>query len=232
MRALLSILLGLCALLVTGCGEEHQPITYRYRMTVEVETPQGLRTGSSIIEVRTIKGIAFPGPEAASLQVRIRGEAVAVDLPRGQTLFALLSRLNFSDQAARIPEVSLQPDPPFRGGGDAWRKNIEALKRIRNSASVPPNEYPLLVRFRDIHDPKSVEAVDPGDLAASFGKGVKLRRIVIQITEDPVTTGIEKRLGWLRSLRGGGTLRGAESRDYVKLERNLNYTAFVRGSKK
>ena len=63
-------------LLVPACGE--QLPTYRYRMTVEVETPEGLRTGSSVIEVRTRQGPGFPGPEAAGIATDVRGEAVAV----------------------------------------------------------------------------------------------------------------------------------------------------------
>jgi hypothetical protein len=62
--------------------------------------------------------------------------------------------------------------------------------------------YPMLVRFKDIRDPKSVEKVDPNDIAKSIGPGVTLRRITLQITDDPVTTGIEKRLGWLARQSG------------------------------
>jgi hypothetical protein len=39
-----------------------------------------------------------------------------------------------------------------------------------------PGEMPLLVRFRDMNDPKTLERVDPNDLAASFGPGVYLKR--------------------------------------------------------
>jgi hypothetical protein len=55
----------------------------------------------------------------------------------------------------------------------------------------------MLVRFRDLHDPASVERVDPSDLAASFGAGVKLERMSIEITDAPVTKGIEAVLPWL-----------------------------------
>ncbi len=55
----------------------------------------------------------------------------------------------------------------------------------------------MLVTFGDLDDPTSVEEVDPDDLGATFGEGNSLRRITVQITDDPVTTGIEKRLEWL-----------------------------------
>jgi hypothetical protein len=55
----------------------------------------------------------------------------------------------------------------------------------------------MLVTFTDIDDPKSVQRVDPANLAASFGPGIRLKRITVEVTDDDVTTGIEKRLRWL-----------------------------------
>jgi hypothetical protein len=52
----------------------------------------------------------------------------------------------------------------------------------------------MLVTFKDIADPTSVVLVDPDDLAASFGAGYRLKAITVQVTDKPVTVGIEKRL--------------------------------------
>jgi hypothetical protein len=68
---------------------------------------------------------------------------------------------------------------------------------VGTRADLPLDKLPMLVRFRDISDPKSVERVGPNDLATSFGPGVKHVRAMIEITDAPVTTGIEARLGWL-----------------------------------
>jgi hypothetical protein len=48
-----------------------------------------------------------------------------------------------------------------------------------------------------------VELADPDDLASTFGPGFKLKGFTIQITDEPVTTGIEKRLRWLPNQHGG-----------------------------
>ena len=55
----------------------------------------------------------------------------------------------------------------------------------------------MLVTFDDPADPTSVKLVDADDLATTFGRGVSLKRITLQMTGDPVTTGIGKRLQWL-----------------------------------
>jgi hypothetical protein len=81
---------------------------------------------------------------------------------------------------------------------------------------LSPSDLPLLVRFRDINDAKTVERVKPGDLGASFGPGVYLKRATVEITKDPVTTGIEKRLPWLESLRSRGARLDGDNRVGVR----------------
>jgi hypothetical protein len=51
-----------------------------------------------------------------------------------------------------------------------------------------------------------VELVDPLNIATSFGSGVTLTRASVEITDDPVTKGIETRLPWLASSNVSPTL--------------------------
>ena len=73
--------------------------------------------------------------------------------------------------------------PPARSQGGYERSEGAGSKR-------------QLVRFGDIKNPETVERVDRNDLAKSFGPGVSSKRATIEITDDPVTTGIEQRLPW------------------------------------
>jgi hypothetical protein len=63
------------------------------------------------------------------------------------------------------------------------------LEQIRQVRDVPRDKYPLLVTFTDIADPKTVTKVDPDNLAATFGPGVALKRITLEITDEKVTEG-------------------------------------------
>ena len=49
-RRALGLALTLAAVTLSGCNPFGRTYTYRYRITVEVDTPQGLRTGSSVWE--------------------------------------------------------------------------------------------------------------------------------------------------------------------------------------
>jgi hypothetical protein len=81
-------------------------------------------------------------------------------------------------------------------GSMTWNL-LYRIRDTRGPIDIPLGALPLLVRFRDLNDPTTVERVDPFDLAGSFGAGVKIKRATIEITNAPVTTGIEQKLPWL-----------------------------------
>lgn len=206
---------GVAALMV-GCVRYYP--TYRYRLTVEVDTPSGVKFGSSVIQVRSWDQAGFPGPEAGGFRSEVKGEAVAVDVAPGLTLFALLRSEHSVDWATFATE-----------GIDRDDRAVHTLPRWKKNPGTGEtySRYPMLVRFRDIHDPKSVELVDPDNLAATFGPGFKLRRIAVQLTRDPVTVGIEKRLEWLGS-SVKGYLDGKFAGGGPSLSNILDTTAFER----
>ena len=80
---------------------------------------------------------------------------------------------------------------------------VPIARNMMNPARGQDNQIsglPLLVRFLDIHDPRTIKKVDPESLAVSFGSGVVLKRITLQVTDDPVTSGIANKIPWLNHL--------------------------------
>ncbi|MBB4640570.1 hypothetical protein [Rhizorhapis suberifaciens] len=191
--------------MLSGCELFYPSETIRYRMTVTVDTPDGPRTGSSVVESTIKAGTRFG--DASGIQFRLRGEAVAVPLPNGRVLFALLRPEESGDAAfyhARLMEraacgegqPTVQPNPALCGSAQ-WTTFRPWAREQELSAEIGASIYPMLVTFRDLADPTSVARVDPVNLAASFGVGYRLKRITVQMTGENMTTGIEKRLGWL-----------------------------------
>lgn len=187
---LLGVIGGLTASLLGGCGQLF-PERYRFRMIVEVDTPEGLRRGSSVYQVTAYNTGEFL-PEAAKRNWYVKGEAVAVDLPGGQTLFALMKPKARWDSLAQVSMGAL--DPAFNNDIVQSAARISEGRNARSMGLVKPEDYPVLVRFRNIRDPNSVEEVDPKNLAKSFGQGVRLKSVTIQITQDPVKWVIRDRL--------------------------------------
>ncbi|MGB7373244.1 hypothetical protein [Pontixanthobacter sp.] len=213
------LLVLLCtAFALSGCDAlaDSTP-DYRYRLTVEVETPDGLKTGSSVIEVQTSIAGEYSIPTPGRVSQRLRGEAVAVDVGDGQTLFALLRSESEVDWAKQVmflltPSVRSSDGKNYEATFEDMLKRtreIELPRYYRNRGHIRNRKaYPMLVTFGDLSDPTSVAQVDPDDLAASFGDGTSLKRITVQMTDAPVTTGIAQRLGWFRkqAQSGGGLI--------------------------
>ena len=209
--------LALASLALAACGLVPARTTIHYRLTVEVETPEGLRSGSSVIEVRISETGEdyWANPEARGQSAKLRGEAVAVELPDGRVLFALLRSEDMVDAAAWWP-FRIAANPCITGEYSAIR-NAEEMQRSGASGELPWGSYPMLVTFGDLADPTSVELVDPDDLAATFGEGVRLKRVTVEFTDDLVTNEIEKTLPWIGAFRGRH-FDGSESnfKDFTK----------------
>ncbi len=190
-------------LFTASCSESDLATDYRYRLSVEVETPQGLRSGSSVIEVEQSMGRSAGTGFGKRINRRARGEAVSVDLSDGKTLFALLDSTTDTDWAKRIVHA-VSP----RVDGERFEAQLDDTLLIDGVVELPawltptvagkPRPgYPILAAFNDLDTPETMSLVDPEDLQSTFGDGVHLKRITVEITDDPVTTGIEQRLRWL-----------------------------------
>lgn len=188
-----TVLATAMALTLSGCAELF-PERYRFELTVEVDTPQGLHSGSSVYEIWANNKTALL-PEEASRDWGVRGEAVAVDLPNGQTLFALLKTSAKHGDMAGLSMTAL--DPAFRNDIVESAARIASGKGVNRQAEVAPGDYPMLVTFRDLADPASVQAVNPADFASVFGPGYALRRITVQMTDENFAPSLQERLRWL-----------------------------------
>jgi len=197
--------------------------TYRYKITVEVGTPKGTVQGSAVREITYYRdSIRLPDSVGGAKQ---RGEAVAIDLPNGQSLFAVQGADAHELQAAIGSLDDL----------DKARTNHKIYVIRQIPEPMIPSKlygYPMLVRFRDENKPASVEEIDPHNFARSFGGGYFLKRITIQMTDEPLTTGIHHRLPWLTDyLRRHANLRN-DSSGIVRsndLAENLGPGSFTTG---
>ncbi|WP_447971534.1 hypothetical protein [Nitrospira sp. M1] len=185
------------------CKDFLIPYTWHQKMTLEVEVDGQIYTGSSVVKVSVgqsdpiTQGLGYP------LQFGARGEAAFVELPGNRYLFALLSG-GPPDSGPKTNAVNIFAEHlPQRG-----IERFAVLSKSRLKQDIPLSHYPLLVTFMGITDPKTVQKVEPENLAATFGPRVSLKRITLEITDEPVTEGkIESVLEWLKTV-GDGMLDG------------------------
>ena len=206
MRQVLSkifvLILMSLTLSLAGCSDTYQ---WNEKLRLEVETPTGVKAASSVQSVQKIH--TYWGlPEMIGVRTKFRGEAVVMEVRPGRYLFALFSsKLSRSRRFGLFYQHGLdevyQRELGVQKGvhkHDEIKDRYELTMRLKGRAvTIPQKYYPLLVTFKDINDPASVGLVDPDNLAETFGPNIELKRITIEITDEPVTRGeVEKVLGW------------------------------------
>ncbi|MEZ0260944.1 MAG: hypothetical protein ACAH80_08040, partial [Alphaproteobacteria bacterium] len=175
--------------------------TWRYKMTVTVATPEGIKTGSAVREV-AVQLVPQITPEMKP-SITLAGEAVIVDLGERGILFALLKGYKMTDHAKVLPfYVFPSAAVPLEKDGLSFYSSLKAGPK-----EVEPQFYPMFVHFRDTKDPKTVESliemeecpgrhawpeplcVKANHFEAMFGKGVYLKSVTLEMTDEAVTLG-------------------------------------------
>jgi hypothetical protein len=176
---------------------------WNQKITVAVETPVGLVSGSAVQHIEWVGGARHSRGEGGNASGKTQGEAVVLDLGANKYLFALLqgdgkSRMG---DASTIAQFALCKSSEMSPGAVCFSKLNDA--RAGTSAQVQPGNMPMLVTFADINDPKTVKLVDTENLAATFGEGFALKSISVEITDEQVSAGaVERGLGWEKTLVG------------------------------
>jgi hypothetical protein len=200
------------ALALTGCGRVEN---YRYKLTLAVDTPAGVKRGASVHQV-SFWSVSIP--ERGIMQ-KLRGEALYLDLgPGARPLIVLLTnqlrpgRAKTQSEFEKVtrwtrdwgPGVKMLSElygPQQSADGQsysaAFMANVVRIGRIRGPHKLAATDLPDLVTFADIGDPKSVIEVDPNDLQATLGPDISWREITLEMTDEPITTGIRTKLPWI-----------------------------------
>jgi hypothetical protein len=154
------------------------PSSFRYKVTVRIETPDGIKTGSAVREANSIRIPAGASSAAKrTAQAEYEGEAVTIDLGKQGVIFALVDHSTGFGISAE--QLKLFP----------MSKDIKTGAKI----SVPPEDYPNFARFDDLNDPLTRKGVE-------FTDTLKVKDITIEITDGPVTQGLQKYLPWVPCL--------------------------------
>lgn len=222
-------LLGLLAVLVIGDQIRINRPGHKFRLTVEVTTPDGIKTGSGILAIVPDRNYNRGG------RTTTRGEAVFVDLgqdgAKGRNLVALLAhrqgaKLDFDD----INYVALRAYGAARGS----RVSFNDIQRQTGVVSLQGDLVPVLVSFGDPRDPGTARLVAGDNAAAVLGEGYAIRGLTVEVVPsgfwpidfggalgEPVTRGIDAKLPWLAApgdpaataLRAAGLPAGGEARE-------------------
>lgn len=220
---LFAVILAVLALLIALYKSMYSTTSYRVRLTLNVETPQGLKTGSGVIEVTTRSYPAWTTLGGSSGNSWVTGDAVFVDLGEGENghtryLIALLARgLRGEDvDFYLLPELAFASFWKNKGHeANQGDPSSEVSKLpLGTKVQLHGSLIPTLVTFLDPRDPSTARVVPPDNFTQTFGEGVRLRDAILEIvspgiwpltlvglTGEPITRGIETRLPFLVTRR-------------------------------
>lgn len=181
---------------------------HRFRLTIEVETPDGLKIGSGVMQSAWTRKAGWV-PQTGGVISSLRGDAVFVDLGNGQNVIAILGMgsTGSQDGIARLAASAFGRDKPL------WF--IDA-PHWTGSAELNPAYIPTLVAFANLNDPATARVVGWG-FENAFGQWYSLRRATLEMVPirswplrllglggEPITRGIEARMPWISEKKKQG----------------------------
>jgi len=211
--------LALLAVLFIGDQIRINRPGHKYRLTVEVETPEGLKSAKGVMAVHPDRGYSRSG------HTTTKGDAVLVDLGGGKNLVALLAHRDNTVDLDGMNYVALRA---YKAAGQ--NVSFNEMSRMTGAVPVTGALIPILVSFTDLSNPATARTVPPDNLAAVLGQGFRLHRMTAEVVPngiwpldfggrlgEPVTRGIEAKLPWWNgtaapaatALRAAGVPAGA-----------------------
>jgi hypothetical protein len=187
---------------------------HRFRLTIEVETPDGIKSGAGVMQSAYMRKADWI-PQTGGVIPSLRGDAVFVDLGNGRNVIAILGMgpTGSQDGITSLAARAFDRDKPL------WF--IDA-PHWTGSAELDLDSVPTLVTFTDLNDPNSAKSiygteyvfgggsrrrVALDEFAKTFGPGFRFRRATVEMVPirswplrllglggEPITRGIERRL--------------------------------------
>jgi hypothetical protein len=192
--------LALLALLVVGDQIRVNRPGHKYRLTVEVDTPDGVKSAAGVFAVFPDRGYSRGG------HTRIGGDAVFVDLGGARNLVALMAHLDKSLDLDGMNYLALRAYGAARGS----RVSFNQMSTMTGAVPVTGALIPVLLTFADPKNPGSARLVAPDDPEAALGQGFRLHGMTAEVVPngwwpidfggplgEPVTRAIAAKLPWL-----------------------------------
>jgi hypothetical protein len=146
--------------------------TYRFRLTLSVNTPEGIREASGVMEASY--GITPVIGRGEVSTHRLKGEAVFLDLGQGRNLVMLLTHGPGGadvNQMAWLPTTALLKKPWGMGSAEA----LAAGRKLEGSIELIPALIPTIVTFSDLNDPTTAKVVYATGVGAEYRDTLTMR---------------------------------------------------------
>jgi hypothetical protein len=161
----------------------------KYKIIVEVETPEGLKTGSNVVQVTITPKFVHWNPSSPPVSTRVKAEAIFIDLGQGKNI---VSTLTFGESGTldRIGELA---QSVFKCTvSDLYIKMNNIRQKLTGS------NIPVLITFSDQNNLSTLRVVKPDEFEQVLGNGYSFKGAWIEISENAVDINrIDQSLPWV-----------------------------------
>ena len=174
---------------------------HKYRLTVEVETPNGMKSATHVMAVFKDK-LSIGGIGGGTA---LQADALFINVHDNRNLIALLAHGPYAENPNEMNQLAMDA---FAAQGK--KVDFRDIPQLTGTVPIMGKLVPTLATFTDINDPKSAQVIAPDSLEAWFGSGYRLRHLSLQmipvglwpfdyggVLGEPVTRALHKALPWL-----------------------------------
>jgi len=178
---------------------------YRYKLSMQLDVNGELKQDATVVEVsqayQTILNFGYP------YKLHEDGEALVFETSNGAALTVPLSDPDPVPKGTRhawgfAPDRVLFKAYGISGGGfeeSGYNSGLAQLVSKRGPREISVDDLPQLLAFADLSKSDSAKYVEPRNLSPQLGVNVLIKKITIEVTDDPITKGIENKIPWLKS---------------------------------
>jgi hypothetical protein len=185
-----ALLLSAAALPLAGCwGDER--VVKRIKVIAMAEVDGKAVEGSSVAEVQ------WRPRGDGGMDSDEQGEALVLELAGKGTVY-VLSKVMTDDGSGTGSIWTFQVPRAVGLKGGLHREDLLKIKELQGRFAFIPGTkgtiLPVMVAFKDETEFRSVYRVLPEDFSKHFGAGVKFLGVEFEVTDEPVTEVLAKRL--------------------------------------
>ncbi|WFU04648.1 hypothetical protein QA648_28170 (plasmid) [Rhizobium sp. CB3171] len=159
---------------------------FSYRVEATFDENGKPVVGSNVVHISVRRNIPCVG--ICGYTISVQGQAIPVKFSNGKYVFALLGVADHSFRAGKMPFQAFTTRSPYT--------KISELPR--EPLNVPPEYVPTIIYFADMADPESAVIANQDNLQTLVGENVHLMNVSVKLTDDPVSTGIDILLPWVK----------------------------------
>jgi hypothetical protein len=194
--------IALCVALIVGAffiwlHFAYPVYSYRYRLTIAIQTDGEPHSGSSVIEVQWV-GQPKLG-QAPPFYPYVHGQGVFVDIgKRGAIVATLITGDTSVFTGARAVDAMYLAARAF--GNNSSSDNIPQLPSLTGRRDLAPDNMPRLLWFPNVANADSARIIRAEDIPTVFGPNARLMAAYVEITRNPIVIDIDKKLPWYKEL--------------------------------